>query len=299
MILITGAAGYVGSALVDLLLKRGHSVCAIDLAPGPLLRHEADPLLDFYSYDARDLTTWKHLIPKADTLIPLAALVGQRLCAEKPALAEEINLKAVEKLNQARGGCRTIFLTTDSGYSKEYGHLVDETTPMAPASLYAKTKCAAERVLLATGNCVSFRLGSVFGVSPAMRADLLLHFLVRCAVAKESAEITDCLARRSFIHLYDVIQMMVSAIDGDVPSGIYNLASHDQFFKGDVTELVGAAAAFTGFSFTERSADADGRNFWLDTRKLFALPRAPSLAYRVKHGLPALIRYYRWRTSIA
>src|SRR4051812_11135333 len=102
-VLVTGGAGYIGSVLVPTLLERGHDVTVLDnfsrgtTELAACCRYEGfNPVRG----DARDTRILDALVPKADVIIPLAALVGAPLCAEDPIAAETLNRDAVVALTK-------------------------------------------------------------------------------------------------------------------------------------------------------------------------------------------------------
>ena len=86
-ILITGGAGYVGSVMVELFLKKGHPVTVLDdfrYRPTSLLHLCHYPNLSIVRGDVRDRAAVKPLVAGADVIIPLAAVVGSRACNLHP-----------------------------------------------------------------------------------------------------------------------------------------------------------------------------------------------------------------------
>ena len=114
-------------------------------------------------------------------VIPLAALVGMPLCKVDEVGARTVNQGAVEMICRlASKAQRIIYPTTNSGYGiGEKGKFCTEETPLRPISLYGVTKSNAENSVLAHGNAVTFRLATVFGISPRMRTDLLVNDIPR------------------------------------------------------------------------------------------------------------------------
>src|SRR5213592_3720535 len=182
-ILVTGGAGYLGSIMVPALLAEGHRVTVLDtfmFGQAPLNHLCADPNFDVHRGDARDPAVLKPLLREADLIIPLAALVGAPLCNYDKVGAETINRDAVLTLLQlASREQRVMMPVTNSGYGiGEKGKVCTEDTPLRPISLYGRTKVEAEEAVLGRGNSISFRLATVFGMSPRMRIDLLVNDFV-------------------------------------------------------------------------------------------------------------------------
>src|ERR1017187_6759877 len=188
-ILVTGGAGYLGSTLVPALLAEGHRVTVLDnflFNQASMNSLCADPNFDVYRGDARDRDVLKPLLRDADFIIPLAALVGAPMCNNDKIGAETLNRDAILTLiEMASREQRIIMPVTNSGYGVgEAGKFCTEETPLRPISLYGRTKVAAERAVLDRGNSISFRLATVFGMSPRMRLDLLVNDFVYRAPAR-------------------------------------------------------------------------------------------------------------------
>ena len=141
-VLIPGGAGYVGGWLVDRALEAGHEVRVYDL-----LLYEDRYLkdVDFVGGDVLDTERLRPHLDWADTVVWLAALVGDPACALDPTLTRKINVESVDWLCASFDG-RIVFPSTCSVYGAQ-DEVLDEQSPTAPLSLYAETKLEAERVL--------------------------------------------------------------------------------------------------------------------------------------------------------
>ena len=217
-ILITGGAGYLGSVLTPTLLSLGHEVTVVDSF---LFRQNS--LADCCHYgtfqvvrgDCRDEALMKKLAAGMDVLIPLAALVGAPLCDRDPVAARTTNFEAVDMLCRIASPLQRIIMpVTNSGYGVgEKGKHCTEETPLRPISLYGVTKVQAEEEILQRENSISFRLATVFGVSPRMRIDLLVNDFVHRAVSDRAVVIFEGPFKRNYIHVRDVARVFVHGLD--------------------------------------------------------------------------------------
>jgi nucleoside-diphosphate-sugar epimerase len=233
-ILITGGAGYIGSVLTPALLAEGHEVTVLDN-----FYFDQNSLLDCCQYekfhvlrgDARDEGLIKSLLPKADLLIPLAALVGVPLCNTDAMATKSTNQDAVEMLCRLAGREQRIMMpVTNSGYGiGEKGKYCTEDSPLKPISTYGVTKVKAEEAVLGRENSISFRLATVFGVSPRMRLDLLVNDFVYRAVTDRAVMIFEGHFKRNYIHIRDVVRVFLHGIQNfdSMKGRAYNVGLDD------------------------------------------------------------------------
>ena len=216
-ILITGGAGYIGSVLTPTLLSLGHEVTVVDN-----FRFRQNSLADCCPYDTfrvvrgdcRDEAVMQPLISRADAIIPLAAIVGAPLCDQDRLAAQSTNFAAVELICRAASAEQAILMpVTNSGYGVgESGKECTEASPLRPLSLYGVTKVQAEAKVLERRNSISFRLATVFGMSPRMRIDLLVNDFVHRACTDRAVVIFEGHFKRNYIHVRDVVRAFVHAL---------------------------------------------------------------------------------------
>ncbi len=216
-ILMTGGAGYIGSVLAPTLLAEGHEVTVLDnflFRQNSLIDCCHYPTFQVVRGDCRDEPLMKKLVASADLIIPLAALVGAPMCNLDKVAAQSTNLGAVEMLCRlASPRQRIIMPVTNSGYGVgEKDKSCTEETPLKPISLYGVTKVKAEEVVLQRENSLSFRLATVFGMSPRMRIDLLVNNFVYRAVHDRAVVIFEGHFKRNYIHVRDVARAFLHAI---------------------------------------------------------------------------------------
>ena len=157
----------------------------------------------------------ERVLRESEVVIPLAAIVGAPACDADPTAARTINLDAIRLLLSLRSSSQRILLpNTNSGYGiGEKGKFCTEESPLRPISLYGRTKVEAEQAVLDAGNAVTFRLATVFGVSPRMRLDLLVNDFVHRALTDRCVVVFEGHAKRNYIHIRDVARAFLHALD--------------------------------------------------------------------------------------
>ena len=298
-ILVTGGAGYLGSIMVPELLKAGHKVTVLDnfMFKQATLNHcVADPNFDIVKGDCRDQDLVSKMLAKADVVIPLAALVGAPLCKQDPVGAATTNLDAqlmlVSKLSKDQ---RVLMPITNSGYGVgEAGKFCTEETPMRPLSLYGIHKVEVEKAVLDHGNAISFRLATVFGMSPRMRLDLLVNDFVYRAVYDRFVVLFESHFKRNYIHVRDVTGAFMHGLNSfeHMKGEPYNVGlSEANLSKFELCERI--KAQIPDFVVLEAPVgeDPDKRDYIVSNEKLEKTGWAP--AFGLDAGIAELIKGYR------
>ncbi len=261
-ILVVGGAGYVGGGIVD-KLKEQHNVTVYDS-----LIYEESYRKDvtFVNGDIRDTDKLLTLLDHADSVIWLAALVGDGACAINPKLTFEINSESVKFLVE-NFKKRIVFLSTCSVYGAQDG-LLDENSSVNPLSEYASSKVQAEEYLKGT-NSIIFRLGTLFGISDEfsrIRLDLVVNILVTKALTEGKLTVFGGDQWRPLLHVVDVANAINHTLDSEV-TGIFNL--HYKNYKiidianTIVNKIPQASIETTPMKFQ------DARNYQVSSEKLF------------------------------
>jgi len=275
-VLVTGAAGYIGSVLCEHLLASGFQVVALDnLSYGQhsLFHLCATPDFEFVYGDVRDEELMHRLVKTADVLIPLAAVVGAPACDRDPWLARAVNLDAVRLLNRLRSPRQLVlFPTTNSGYGTQSGDVYcTEDTPLEPISLYGQTKVQAEAILLDSPNVITLRLATVFGMSPRMRLDLLVNHFVYTAVTDGYIVIFEKDFKRNYIHIRDVADCFIHAIAHaeQMAGRPYNVGlDAANLSKAELALKVKEFVPRFNIYFSEAGRDPDRRNYIVSNQRL-------------------------------
>lgn len=298
-ILVTGAAGYLGSVMVPELLKRGYEVTVVDnfmFNQTSLLDCCNNPQFTVIRGDARDSELMAGLMKKADVIFPLACLTGAPLCKKDPVGARTVNFDAIKMLLDMRSKeQKIIFPTTNSGYGVgQEGIYCTEESPLKPISLYGKLKVELEKILLDAGNTITLRLATVFGASPRMRLDLLVNDFTYRAVYDRFIVLFESHFKRNFIHVRDITKAFLHCLDNfDKMKGEpYNVGLSDaNISKWELCEEI--KRQVPDFYFVEAAVgeDPDKRNYIVSNEKIEATGFRPD--YSIQMGIAELLKAYQ------
>jgi nucleoside-diphosphate-sugar epimerase len=298
-ILVTGGAGYLGTTLVPHLLAAGHAVTVVDnfmFRQSTLTECCHLDRFEVVRGDCRDERLMKGLVAAHDIMIPLAALVGAPLCDRDHLGAVSINRDAVRLLCRLASKQQKILMpVTNSGYGiGQPGIPCTEDSPLKPLSLYGTTKVEAEASVLERENSISFRLATVFGMSPRMRIDLLVNDFVHRAINDRAVVIFEGHFKRNFIHVRDVAQVFLHGIENfDTMRGrCYNVGLED----ANLTKLELCAVIqkhLPNFVYVEApiGEDPDKRDYIVSNQRILSTGWKPQ--WDLDRGIRELIKGYR------
>lgn len=291
-VLVTGGAGYIGSVLIPALLKEGFHLTVVDnlmYGQTSLAANMHHVNFTFLKGDVRDKELMQGLLRKADAIIPLAAIVGAPACDKDPVLAKSVNNEAMVWMFRNISNSQQILMpTTNSAYGQGgEGNYCDENSPLRPLSLYAKDKVEVEKHLMELPLATSFRLATVFGVSPRMRLDLLVNNFALRALTDRFIVIFESHFKRNYIHLNDVVQAFIMALQKpELFSGeIFNVGlSSANLSKWELCQEIQKTIA-PDFTFVESPVgkDPDQRNYLVSNAKIESKGFRPSVS--IQDGL--------------
>ncbi len=275
-ILITGAAGYIGSYLSTKLVLLGHEVTAIDKFM--FEKNSLSHLLLFDNFkiidgDVRKKKLIKKYLKQNEFIIPLAALVGAPLCKKFPKMTKDVNFNSIKyMISNLKKNQKIIYPNTNSGYGiGKKNAYCDEKSPLNPISLYGKTKVDCEKIILKFKNSIVFRLATVFGSSYRMRTDLLVNYLVKEATLKNKIDLFEPHFRRNYIHISDVVDAFIFAINNfsKLKNNIYNIGLSDaNLTKIQLAKRIKKVVKKVNIKVIKNKKDPDKRDYFVSNKKI-------------------------------
>ena len=298
-ILVTGGAGYLGSTMVPDLLAAGHKVTVLDnfMFKQSSLNHCCyHPNFSVLKGDIRQKNTMTKAMKNADVIIPLAALVGAPLCSLDPVGASTINHDAIELMLKLLSNEQIVLMpTTNSAYGTgDKDNYCNESSPLRPISQYAIEKVEIEKKLMQHPNAISFRLATVFGMSPRMRIDLLVNDFTYRAVNDGFVVLFESHFKRNYIHVRDVSRVFQHALNNhnEMKGEIYNVGLSDaNVSKKELCEHIQKQLPEFIFIDEQIGKDPDQRNYIVSNTKI------ESTGFKTKfsldRGIEELIKGYQ------
>lgn len=243
-VLITGAAGYIGSTLTKLLLNNDYNVTGIDklmFGDSGIQEIKKHPKFKFIEADLKKVESFEKIFDEVDAIVHLAAIVGDPACAKEPRLATKTNWLITKKVfdyaQTKKNIQRFIFSSTCSNYGKMIGkNLVNESSSLNPVSLYAELKVKFEKYLLSSKTSPTFiptalRFATVYGLSPRMRFDLTVNEFTREIALGNQLTIYGEQFWRPYCHVQDLARGCLIVLESDP-----KLVNHEVFNVGETNE---------------------------------------------------------------
>ncbi len=298
-VIVIGGAGYLGSILVEHLLKSGHQVTVLDnfrYSTNQLLSLCFNDKFNVINGDVRDSSLVKMAISNQDVIVSLAAMVGQRLCESNSKEAWEINVNSVEALLKIKESKqKLIFASTHSCYGNiSFNSICNEESAIRPLTVYSHTKEQAESLVLKDDNSLVLRIGTIFGVSPRMRMDLSINNLVFRAMTDKFAIIENGNAFRNYIHVRDVATAINFTINNfsKMKGEIFNIGNQElNLTLTDICKSIQKVLPEFIFYERENSLPYDKRNYQVSMNKIAKLGWQAKI--KLETGITELIKAYK------
>lgn len=234
-VLVVGGGGYIGTHVVEQLLKSGFPVRVFDrfiYSKAPIRDFINDPSFEYIEGDITDIMKLATAMSGVSGVIHLGGLVGDPACSVDPAFTRHANVIATRMLKEvalSMGIPRFIFASSCSVYGSNENE-VSETSSLNPVSLYAQTKIDSERELLSCVDesfCVTIlRFATVFGHSRRPRFDLVANLFTAQALNEGKITVTGSNQWRPFVHVRDLalaIVKVLKAPESKVSKQVFNV----------------------------------------------------------------------------
>jgi UDP-glucuronate 4-epimerase len=261
-LLVTGAAGFIGSHLIEALLSQGDEVVGVDnfdafypraMKERNLAEVGRRPGLSFWEHDILDVAAVRERLTPDTVIVHLAGKAGVRPSLADPvgyARANVTGTAAVLEAAREAGVSRIVFGSSSSVYGDSTpAPFREDATAVVPVSPYAATKRAAELLLSSVAPIYGFRATSlrfftVYG--PRQRPDLAIHAFTRKMVEGRTLTLFgDGTQARDYTYCDDIIAGVLAAIrwTGTAPVGVetFNLGGNRSVATGDMVAEIAAA----------------------------------------------------------
>lgn len=282
-ILVTGAAGYIGSVVTRQLLLKNYKVRAFDI-----LNFGGEGLIDIYNHknfefikgDIRKEADIRNAIKEVDAVVHLAAIVGDPACAAQPEVAATTNLDAsmllLDICQETLSVKRFVFASTCSNYGKMEGSdFLNEESPLHPVSLYAELKVKFEKYLLGTKKRSDFiatvlRFATVYGVSSRMRFDLTVNEFMREVALGRELIIFGEQFWRPYCHVSDLASSCLLVLESEgikVANNVFGVGdTHENYQKKMIAEEIIKIIPYAKVKYIQRNEDP--RDYRVDFNKI-------------------------------
>lgn len=293
-VLITGGAGYVGTPLAKALLEQGHEVTILDnfmFGYDSVLYLVGHPKLHVIKQDIRNQDT--AYLKEPEAIFHLAAISGYPACEANPNSAQLINVEATRRIVKSLSKHQILLYASTTSLYGAVGATSTEDTPVTPASLYGTTKREAEQICLEHTRAISLRWATVFGVSPRMRAGLLMNDFVEKAVHEGALVLFKADSKRTFMHVNDSVKGYVFALNhADSMAGqIFNMGS--ERLNLSKRDIANAIRKYVKFEIVEAATpDKDVRDFYVSFAKAKAM--GFDCDVDLDTGIRELVKLYRF-----
>lgn len=243
-IIVTGAAGYIGSVLCRRLIENGHQVIGIDK-----LMYGGKSLLGIYNHprfklineDIINTESYSNYIDKDTAVVNLAAIVGEPASKKMPEETRRTNVEAVKKLldiSVKKNISHFIFISTCSNYGQiPEGKLATEDDELNPLSLYAETKVQMERYLQNeikdSINWTILRFSTAYGLSPRPRFDLTVNDFTLHAITDKKLVIFLPKSKRPYVHTQDAARAVEMCLENNQETKwqVFNVGDNSQNYR--------------------------------------------------------------------
>jgi UDP-glucose 4-epimerase len=248
---VTGGAGFVGSHLVNYLIKEGHSISVIDnLSYGKKQNlAEVSDQIKFYQEDIRDFEAMKKILKNVDGIFHQAALTVVQDSLKKPQEYQDVNVSGTENIFKLakEHGLKVVFASSSSVYGHKENMPIRENAERKPINPYGKTKLDDEYLFEKYSNLgvsiIGLRYFNIFGKGQTLAySGVITKFLDRIRESKPPIIFGDGSQIRDFVFVGDVVRANLTCMNNKSSNFLINIGS------GKATSILQLANMIIGFS---------------------------------------------------
>lgn len=313
-VLITGADGFIGSHLTELLLEKDYKVRALAYYNsfnhwGWLEDVPANPNLEIVTGDIRDPYFVKDIIKDTEIVFHLAALIGIPYSYHAPDSYVETNIKGTLNVCQAAkelGGIRVLSTSTSEVYGTALYIPINEKHPKQPQSPYSATKIAADAIALsfyyAFGLPVTIvRPFNTYGPRQSARA-IIPTIITQIASGVKKINLGDLTPTRDMNYVKDTCMGFLSISESNQTIGKeINIASNSEVSMGDIFNLIGTIMNSDALAVIDterlRPLNSEVLRLWGDNALITSLTDWRS-QYTIEHGLKETVKWFLSQENI-
>lgn len=289
-VLVTGGAGYVGSALIPELLRAGYEVTVLDLFMfGTDVFDDVKDSsgLKQVKGDLRNADLLREIIPGQDAVIHLACISNDPSFELDPDLGKSINydcFPSLVEISKDNGVKRFVYASSSSVYGIKSEENVTEDLSLEPLTDYSKYKALCEDVLQGYASkefvTLTLRPATVCGYAPRLRLDVIVNMLTSLAYHKGEISVFGGDQLRPNIHIRDMVDLYVNSLkwpSEKIAGKIYNAGYQNR----TVSEIAEIIKSLVGPQVTIKTTETDDkRSYRVNSDKI-----AKELGFIAKHTI--------------